>query len=597
MVPVFGVQLSQKARQPKETGIIIEENICITPFQLAVKGGEAVDSTGGIGKQVSSSDFALSKKKDARSLSEQPAQSVGDSFKETGEDSQYIIIPPPIQPGSGKGLFKSVSGHLDGMDVKVDNKLPVIGGYVARLDDEKKKELSRQGFMMFEDKEENWLPSNPAKKALEEALSGKDPKPEKPDEAAGLKERPKLTEPRFDTPLTRQFTGKGITIAVIDSGIYPHPDFLNADDKKNRILDFVDFVNNKRVPYDDNGHGTHVAGDAAGSGLMSDGIHKGSAPEASIVALKALSGSGSGSTSNIIKAIQWCIQNKEKYNIRVINMSLGHTAQKDYFNDPTNMAVKAAYESGIVVVAAAGNEGPDPQTIGAPGDSPHAISVGAADDYNTPRDKTDDTIADFSSRGPTVGGLMKPDMVAPGEAIVAPFSPGTEESAHRSNNLFSTIKWMYQMPDEAISQIPPESLKLFGFADSTIERWMQSPKQAKKEMQRIFKAVQKTPIVDDAYVGMPGTSMASPRVAGVVAQVIQANPNLKPGEVAQILKQTAEKMAELPETDQGSGMINPHDAIQMALDVKDGKLAIIPPRIEWPPDNPPEEAPAEAKKE
>ncbi|MFP4498476.1 MAG: S8 family peptidase, partial [Vulcanimicrobiota bacterium] len=430
------------------------------------------------------------------SNNEAKPETIEDSFTSSKPGSQYLILPPKDKQG---GLFRSNDVELKKMKVEVDEKLPIVNGYLAKLDDSKKTELAKAGYIVFEDKEENWYPKDPSQMTLSDIDKAGG------DEDIKLVERPKLTEPRFDTPLTRKYTGKGVGIAVIDSGVYPHPDFTSPN---NRIVAFKDFVNDMKIPYDDGGHGTHVAGDAAGNGAMSKGLYRGTAPDAGIIGLKALKGSGGGKTSDVIKSIQWCIQNKEKYNIRVINMSLGHSAYDDFTQDPTNLAIRKAYEHGIVVVTSAGNSGPKPGTLTAPGDSPHAISVGAADDNNTPRDPSDDKITDFSSRGPAKSGLMKPDLVAPGEAIISTLSPGTEDSSRRSNQLFNVLKWLNDMPDEALTRIPPDTLKMFGFADSTIERWMTSSKQARKEMKRIFRAVQKTPLVDNSYVGKPGTSMA-----------------------------------------------------------------------------------------
>ncbi|MFP4498254.1 MAG: S8 family peptidase [Vulcanimicrobiota bacterium] len=511
-----------------------------------------------------------------------PALHLNDSYSSVkNEKTQYVLIPPDEMKKVGKqgALFKDSINQLKKLNVEIDSQLPLIGGYVANLDNATKKLLEKKGYHVFVDEEKNWLPTKPWEKELSNKVN------DQPcDEISGaqvLKERPKLEQARFQHPLADKYQGEGVTIAVIDSGIYPHPDFTYP---QNRIVAFVDFVNGKKVPYDDNGHGTHVAGDAAGNGKMSGGLYKGPAPKANIVALKALADSGGGKTSDIIKSLAWCIQNKDRHNIKVINMSLGHTARKDFQNDPVNQAVKKAFEAGIVVVAAAGNEGPGPRTIGAPGDSPHAISVGAADDMNTP-DPSDDNITDFSSRGPTPGGLIKPDLVAPGEAIIAPMSPGTEaeSSSRRYTNMKETMKWFSQMPDEVLIRVPTESLKLLGLSQETINRWHSSAKQARKEIKRIFRATQKLPIEEEAYVGMPGTSMASPIVAGVVAQMIQANPDLTPGQISTILKQTADKLpGDLPKTTQGHGMIDPYEAIQTALDIKDGKTIIPEPKIDWP---------------
>lgn len=503
------------------------------------------------------------------------ASAASDTFVPSNTShQQYVILPPTKMTEGGGNIFKVVENQLDTYKVKVEDKLPLIGGYVAKLDEKTKENLTKAGYYVFVDEHKNLLPSDPALRSLTEKVEAGELKP---GEDLGLKERPKLEGPRFDTPLTRQYQGEGIGIAVIDTGIYPHPDLITPN---NRIVAFVDFVNGKKVPYDDGGHGTHVAGDAAGNGMMSEGLFRGPAPKANLIGLKALAGKGGGKTSDVIKSIEWCIQNKDKYNIRIINMSLGHTAKKDYWNDPSNQAVKKAYEAGIIVVAAAGNEGPEPGTVASPGDSPHAISVGAVDDNNTPC-PLDDKITRFSSRGPTTGGLMKPDLVAPGEAIISTMSPGTESL--RSGQIVETLKWLSEMPDEALVRVPAENLRLYGFAESTIERWKSSPTQARREIKRIHDASIRTPVVDNTYVGKPGTSMATPIVSGVIAQMLSANPDLKPYEVAEILKMTADPLKEVKPEDQGSGMVDPHEAIEKALMVKNGELEIIPPKIEWGP--------------
>ncbi|WP_052217350.1 S8 family peptidase, partial [Thermincola ferriacetica] len=211
------------------------------------------------------------------------------------------------------------------------------------------------------------------------------------------------------------FTGKGITVAVIDTGIYPHPDLTQPT---NRIIAFKDFVNKKPLPYDDFGHGTHVAGIIAGNGSMSGGQYRGVAPEANLVGVKVLDNTGGGSTSDVIAGIQWVVDNKDIYGIRVINISLGAPATESYTTDPLSQAVEAAWNAGLVVVAAAGNNGPSAGTINTPGINPHIITVGAVDDRETV-ETLDDVIAGFSSRGPTIDGLTKPDLVAPGVGITS----------------------------------------------------------------------------------------------------------------------------------------------------------------------------------
>lgn len=216
-------------------------------------------------------------------------------------------------------------------------------------------------------------------------------------------------------PWNKEIQGEGITVAVIDTGINPHNDFTKP---KNRIIGFKDFVNNKSDPYDDNGHGTHVSGIIASSGYSSRGKYMGVAPKANLLSIKALDENGSGNTSNIINAITWVIETKSEYNTKILNLSLGSPANNPCSKDPLCKAVSKAVNSGLVVVVAAGNSGPLSNSILSPGINPDVITVGAIDDKRTV-EHNDDIIASFSSRGPTVDGLQKPDLVAPGVNIMS----------------------------------------------------------------------------------------------------------------------------------------------------------------------------------
>ncbi|WP_168198384.1 S8 family peptidase [Crassaminicella thermophila] len=229
------------------------------------------------------------------------------------------------------------------------------------------------------------------------------------------------------------YTGEGVGIAIIDTGVYPHDDLVKPI---NRIIAFKDFVNNKTYPYDDDGHGTHVAGIAAGNGYANI-KYKGIAPKANIIGVKVLDETGSGSTSDILAGLQWVIDNKDKYNIKVVNMSLGSPADTTYREDPLAKGAAEAVKNGLTVITAAGNNGPNPRSIMSPGNSPSVITVGAADDNRT-TSYEDDFVADFSSRGPTISGITKPDIVAPGVDIVSLSNKGHSSYVSHSGTSMAT---------------------------------------------------------------------------------------------------------------------------------------------------------------
>lgn len=205
--------------------------------------------------------------------------------------------------------------------------------------------------------------------------------------------------------------GKGIGVAVIDTGVTPHYDLTKPN---NRIVAFKDLINGKTIPYDDDGHGTHVCGIIAGNGYTSLKF-MGTAPCANIVAIKALDENGNGTESDILAAMQWIVDHRQKYNIRVINLSLGVKVSTPYEDDPLLRGANAAVRLGMSVITAAGNSGPGKCTINSPGISPYVITVGAAD--LTRANTSGVKVASFSSRGPTPMGDIKPDILAPGVEI------------------------------------------------------------------------------------------------------------------------------------------------------------------------------------
>ncbi|HBT49004.1 MAG: Subtilisin-like serine protease [Caldanaerobacter subterraneus] len=279
-------------------------------------------------------------------------------------------------------------------------------------------------------------------------------------------------------------TGKNITIAIIDTGI----DGNHVDLSGGKIIGWKDFINNKTTPYDDNGHGTHVASIAAGTGA-GNSLYKGVAPDALLVGIKVLDANGSGSMSTVTAGIDWAVQNKDVYGIKVINLSLGTSTSSDG-TDSTSLAVNRAVDSGIVVVVAAGNSGPAKYTIGSPGAAEKAITVAAMADVG----ELGFNLASFSSRGPTADGRIKPDIAAPGYNI----------TAAKANSV-------------------------------------------------------------NGYVTYSGTSMATPFVAGTVALMLNANPNLTPNDAKNIIMSTAKSWGPPSKNvDYGAGRLDGYEAIRVA---------------------------------
>jgi len=316
------------------------------------------------------------------------------------------------------------------------------------------------------------------------------------------------------------YTGAGVGVAVIDSGVTAwHDDLTVANRTGQRVSAFVDFVNGRTTKYDDWGHGTHVAGIIAGNGYDSNGDRASIAPKANIVALKALDGEGKGKISNIIAALDWAVTNRVAYNIRVINMSLGAGVFESYNTDPLTQAAKRAVDAGIVVVAAAGNMGkaadgkPQYGAIGAPGNAPWVLTVGASSTMGT-NDRRDDTMANYSSRGPTMIDFgAKPDLVAPGSGTV---------SLAEKNSLFYATKAPYLVAGKVknLTYLP--------------------------------------------YLTLSGTSMAAPVVAGTVALMLEANPSLTPNMVKAILQFTAQVYKGYDALTEGAGFLNSLGAVRLA---------------------------------
>src|SRR5438270_1578482 len=240
------------------------------------------------------------------------------------------------------------------------------------------------------------------------------------------------------------YTGSGIGVAVVDSGISSHPDLNGGFLGLSRVVYSQSFVPGTSSAADQYGHGTHIAGLIAGNGASSKGskythTFQGIAPGANLINLRVLDQNGAGTDSAVIAAISQAIALKPWLNIRVLNLSLGRPVYESYKLDPVCQAVEKAWKNGIVVVVAAGNNGRYQQTDGystitAPGNDPYVLTVGAMKPMGTP-DRTDDLIASYSSKGPTiVDHIVKPDVVAPGNLLVSTETTATTLYANEAGN-------------------------------------------------------------------------------------------------------------------------------------------------------------------
>lgn len=211
-------------------------------------------------------------------------------------------------------------------------------------------------------------------------------------------------------------SGQNVTVAVMDTGIVPHPDF------DSRIVVFQDFCRGRQGLYDDNGHGTHVSGIIAGNGRMSAGgngicLYSGVAPKANIIMLKVLDENGNGNTSNVLEGIEWITRMKDKYHIRLLNISVGMLPSAGRSEQKALLdAVDDLWDRGIMVVAAAGNNGPRENTVTIPGISRKILTVGSVDDEKK-ENQPHGLVRGYSGKGPTECCIVKPEILAPGTNI------------------------------------------------------------------------------------------------------------------------------------------------------------------------------------
>jgi serine protease AprX len=274
--------------------------------------------------------------------------------------------------------------------------------------------------------------------------------------------------------------GRGIGVAIVDSGINPNGDLYTTMGVNRQVADIRFNTDYNQNTSDGYGHGTHVSSIVGGDGSESGGKYIGVAPMVNIINVKVSNDDGSSTATDVIRGLQWVLENKVKYNIRIVNLSLNSTVAESYQTSPLDAAVEILWFNNIVVVASAGNQGSD--AIYPPANDPFIITVGAADDKGT-NSLSDDTIASFSAYGITSDGVNKPDLVAPGKNIVA--------------RLVNT--------NMGLAKAHPSN------------------------------------VISGTYFKMSGTSVAAPMVSGAVALLLQDEPNLTPDQVKYRITSSANK--------------------------------------------------------
>lgn len=365
------------------------------------------------------------------------------------------------------------------------------------------------------------------------------------------------------------YTGKGVTIAFLDSGFYPHPDLVEP---VSRIVAYKDLADENAsldgaVTESWQWHGTQTSVVAAGNGRLCEGIYRGLACNAQLVLVK-ISDRGRITEENIGRGLHWVIENRERYNIRVLNISLGGDEDVPCSLSLIDQAAEEAVRQGIAVVVAAGNSGAEGKHSIPPANSPSVITVGGYHDNNQlDRNRLDLYQSNF---GLTADGSIKPEIIAPAMWVAAPILPRTSvyEQAEALSKLAAS-------PDYLLTKLVREVGSLSGLPASL----EQADPVAIRDY--VESSLNQNKFIAAHYQHVDGTSFAAPIVASLVAQMIESNPKLTPGAVKSILISTADRIADAPAVRQGFGVVNARRALARAATEQHplNTVGCGPPRI------------------
>jgi len=351
------------------------------------------------------------------------------------------------------------------------------------------------------------------------------------------------------------YTGRGVTIAFLDSGFYAHKDLTEP---VNRILAYhnifqtADDLASLEKHDVASWHGMMTSVVAAGNGYLSDGFYKSIAPEANVVLVK-IGKSGRIPESNIETGLRWVFENKDKYDIRVVNISAGGDFEQAYLHNRLCQLVEEVVKTGVTVVCAVGNAGMLPgHPVLPPASAPSSIAVGGLDDQNS-LDRAKRGMY-RSSYGPTIDGLQKPEVIAPGIWVAGPILPNTPtaDQAH-----------LYAELDNATDEELHEIIVLHHGVDKELDEAKDLSVSLLRQLITI--KLREGNVINQYYKFVDGTSFAAPIVSSIVACILEANPKLTPQQVKRILIDTAERVAGVELERQGWGVVVPRKAVELAL--------------------------------
>jgi serine protease AprX len=352
-----------------------------------------------------------------------------------------------------------------------------------------------------------------------------------------------------------RYTGRGVTIAFLDSGFYAHKDLtepINRILAYHNIFETTDDLASLKTHDVASWHGMMTSVVAAGNGHLSDGFYRSIAPEANVVLVK-IGKSGRIPESNIETGLRWVFANKEKYDIRVVNISAGGDFEQPYLDNSLCQLVERVVKLGVTVVCAVGNAGLLPgHPVLPPASAPSSIAVGGLDDQNS-LDRAKRGMY-RSSYGPTIDGLQKPEVIAPGIWVAGPILPNTPtaDQAH-----------LYAELDNAVD----EELRDIIVFHQGVDKQLDDSKDLSVSLLRqlITIKMREGNVINQHYKFVDGTSFAAPIVSSIVACMLQANPKLTPQQVKRILIDTAERVASVEVERQGWGVVVPRKAVELAL--------------------------------